>query len=550
MSDEVVQVGPAPVPDSATEHMVAMRDGIRLATDVYLSPDQTTAETVLIRLPYDKDSRYVFMAEVAEHFTSQGYVVVVQDVRGKFRSEGATIGFVGEAADGYDTIEWITHQPWSNGVVGMFGDSYYGYTQWAAVSARHPALRAIVPRVTSADLGGRRPETGVTDVPWMVHADYVSRHWVDHHTYEYEQDYSLRPVTAIFEDAFQRIGARSAFYDLTVPEYVVGELHPYGHPLDAPAVPVLHVVGWFDNLLIPSMRDYMALSRRPDWAATQYLSADSVDHENYHLDLAPVADADDHLLSNEALDRMLRLYVTPALRFFDVFLKGLAGPETLPKVAWHLGHVGYQTSTSWPPPEARPQTLMLSGLDRSQSGYGRLGDKPAPEEEQGTWTHDPRDLIPSSVPNSFAFLHEYPDERVFLTRDDVVTFVAEPQPDPLDIAGPVDLRITVTSTAPSTDVFAKLFDVHPDGSARMIVRGQSTIHEAHEGVPVTISLGHAGYRVRAGHRLALAVFSSDYPEFVPHPGTKENRWTTTALQASTQSLHAGGAIDLWLLPSE
>jgi putative CocE/NonD family hydrolase len=432
----------------------------------------------------------------------------------------------------------------------MFGDSYYGYTQWAAVSARHPALKAIVPRVTSADLAGAPQASGVTDVPWMVLADYLSHYWVDHDIYEYEQNYSLRPLTAVFEDAFERVGARSSFFDLTVPEHRVGELHPDGHPFDAPAVPVLHVVGWFDNLLIPSMRDYVALSQRPDWAATQYLSADSVDHENYHLELAPVADADDHLQSDEALARMLQLYVTPALEFFDVFLKGLAGPESLPRVAWHLGHVGYRTSASWPPPEARTQTLRLSELGRSSAGAGVLGDNHAPDLDRATWAYDPAELVPSSVPNSFAFLHEYPDERDLFERPDVVTFRSAPRDEPLDLAGPVDLTVTISSTAPSTDVFAKLFDIHPDGSATMIVRGQATLHEALEPTPISISLGHTGYRVRTRHRLALAVFSSDFPEFVPHPGTGENRWTATAVEVSTQTIHPGGALDLWVLPSD
>jgi putative CocE/NonD family hydrolase len=135
-----------------------------------------------------------------------------------------------------------------------------------------------------------------------------------------------------------------------------------------------------------------------------------------------------------------------------------------------------------------------------------------------------------------------------LERGDVVTFWGEAREDPLDLAGPVDLSITVTSTAPSTDVFAKLFDIHPDGSARMILRGQGTIHEAQDETPVTIPLGHTGYRVRARHRLALAVFSSDFPEFVPHPGTHENRWTATATEVSTQTIHPGGELSLWVLP--
>lgn len=550
MSDEVIRVEAEPVPDIATEHLVPMRDGVRLATDVYLPAGGSPTEAVLVRLPYDKDSRYVFFDRVAPRFTDRGYAVVVQDVRGKFRSEGPTVGFVGEASDGYDTIEWITHQPWSNGVVGMFGDSYYGFTQWAAVSAAHPALRAIVPRVTSADLVAEIPGHGVTDVPWMVMADYVSHYWVDHDIYAYEPDVSRRPLTAIYDEGFERLGRRSALFDLTIPDHHLGPLHPDRHPFDAPAVPVLHVVGWFDNLLIPSMRDYVALSQRPDWAATQYLSADSVDHENYHLALAPVAEDDDHLLDEGALARMLELYVTPAVEFFDVFLKGLASSESLPKVAWHLGHVGYRTSPSWPPPEARPHTLHLAGLEEAGSATGRLAATAGRNDEEARWTHDPDDLVPSSVPDSFAFLRDYPDERDLLTREDVLAFCSEPLTAPLDLAGPVDLTVTVTSTAASTDVFAKLLDVDPEGATRMVVRGQATLHDVRQGSPATVSLGHTGYRFGTGHRLALAVFSSDFPEFVPHPGTEENRWTATAVQVSTQTLHPGGALALWVVPAD
>jgi uncharacterized protein len=143
-----------PVPATATQYMVRMRDGIRLATDVYLPDDGDATEAVLVRLPYGKNSRYVFFKWICEIFTKRGYAMVVQDVRGKFRTEGQTLGFITEANDGYDTIDWIVSQPWSNGIVGMFGDSYYGFTQWAAVSSGHRALRAIAPRVTSAELFG------------------------------------------------------------------------------------------------------------------------------------------------------------------------------------------------------------------------------------------------------------------------------------------------------------------------------------------------------------------------------------------------------------
>ena len=159
MAVSVDILGPAPVDPIATQHMVPMRDGVELATDVYLPEGAGPFPAVLVRLPYDKNGRYCWMPFIARHFIARGYAFLPQDVRGKFRSGGDPLAFVNEVPDGYDTIEWITSQPWCNGDVGMWGDSYYGFTQWAAVASGHPALKAIVPRVTIVDidsLAGRR----------------------------------------------------------------------------------------------------------------------------------------------------------------------------------------------------------------------------------------------------------------------------------------------------------------------------------------------------------------------------------------------------------
>ncbi len=148
-----------PVDPRASEYMVRMRDGVKLATDVYLpEPDCGPGPTILIRLPYDKNGDYTYIPDISAYFAAHGYRVAAQDVRGKFRSEGETILWVNEAYDGYDTLDWIVNQPWSDGVVGMWGDSYYGFTQLAAASTAHPALRAIAPRVTGTRLGDL-PET-------------------------------------------------------------------------------------------------------------------------------------------------------------------------------------------------------------------------------------------------------------------------------------------------------------------------------------------------------------------------------------------------------
>lgn len=537
MPDDFERVTEEPVPETATQYMVRMRDGIRLATDVYLPEDGQPAEAVLVRLPYDKNSRYVFFRWVAEIFNRRGYAMVVQDVRGKFRSEGETLGFVGEANDGYDTIEWIIAQPWSNGIVGMFGDSYYGFTQWAAVSSGHPALRAIVPRVTSAELLGKRHAEGtVQDVPWLVHADYVSHYWADNHIYARELNWNLRPLTKVFEDLFATIGVRSAAYDVSVPHFVPLPIYPDGHPFDASPVPVLHAVGWFDNLSIVAMRDYVALSRKPGWAAAQYLTADSTDHENYHLGHAPIADENDHGINDEALSRMLVLYTEPALDFFDVFLKGTRDASSLPRVSWHLGHEGYHTSPSWPPPGAREQRLYLTGAAEAAATDGMLSAAAPGEEQAGEWVYDPENLIASSVPNSFAFLHEYPDESATARRPDVLSFVTEPTTAPVDLAGPVDLLVAVSSTASSTYLFAKLLDEAPDGSARLIVRGQGELSDVSGNTRARIEMGHTGYRLRPGHRFRLNIASSDFPEFMRHPGTDEDPWLTTETKPTTQRL--------------
>ncbi|MGW0535126.1 CocE/NonD family hydrolase [Streptomyces sp. NPDC003032] len=542
MSLVVRRVTPEPVPRHARQHMVRMRDGVLLATDVYGADTATgPSPTVLVRLPYDKNSRYVFFERAAERFTARGYVVVVQDVRGKFRSQGRTLAWTGEVDDGYDTIEWVTRQPWSDGVVGMFGDSYYGFTQWSAVSSQHPALRAIVPRVTCVNNGPgvASYDAGAGPQPlWLEGADYQAHVWVDNDSYEYEADLTKRPLIAAYEEAFEALRKRSAGFDL-----VVGgiRLAPYSgpHPYDARPVPVLHCVGWFDNLGTAHMRDYTELARRPGWAAVQYLNADTTDHENYSLEDAPVSPATDHAVDDAALERMLDSYTGPALEFFDVFLKGTAPPESLPRVRWKLGHVGWRTSATWPPPGTRHSELHL-GDPESATGPvpgGRLAARPAADaEEYVEWRYDPDNLVPSATADTFLRLRDHPDERPTADRDDVLVFTGPASDIPLDLVGPVHARLYVESTAPTFDVFVRLLDLAPDGTARLIVRGCVQADAPGE---VRVDLGHTGYRVRPGHRLALAVAGSDFPNHLPNSGSLENPWLTTAPKASLQKLRTG-----------
>lgn len=529
---------PDPVPDCATQYMVRMRDGVRLATDVYL-PTVTPAPTVLVRLPYDKNSRYVFMEHIARRLTARGYALVVQDVRGKYRSEGNPIGPLSEVRDGFDTIDWVSKQVWCTGDVGTFGDSYYGFTQWAALTAEHPAHKAMVPRVTSMNL----PQFSdvrhgdVIDVPWLAFAQYVAHCWTGAYMHTEPIDFSIAPLSAAFERFFSEVGERSLWFDLMIPHDIPVPVYGEGHPLQSRPIPTLHCVGWFDNLATLSMRDYMAF--RADASARPYhfLYANSCDHENYHLSLVPIQPDDDHDSNNEALERMLDVYVGPAIDFFDVFLAKKAPADAVPPVRWDLGHVGFRESDTWPPADSRVEHMFLTGLKHAAASGGSLSlERPAAPEE-GEWVYDPADLAMSTVQDSFAFLYEYPDESSLASRSDVLTFESEPLAAPLDLAGPIDLYVRVSSTSPTTDIYAKLCDRGPDGTVRQIVRGQGVLLVPGAPELSRIEMGHTGYRVRPGHRLHLQVMSSDYPEFPPNSGTDADRWTAAERVGSRQTMH-------------
>jgi putative CocE/NonD family hydrolase len=522
--------------------MVPMRDGIRLATDVYLPDGHKRAPAVLVRLPYDKSGRYTFMPQLALHFNERGYAFVAQDVRGKFRSEGETVPFVSEVEDGYDTLEWVAAQPWCDGRIGMWGDSYYGYTQWAAVASGHPALKAIVPRVTATDFQVANWWGDSTVL--LYAAQYLAECWLDNLMYHLHIDWNVRPIAGIFDEAFAAIGRRSAYCDLMIKLPGPRDLGRFTgrHPFDALKIPVLNSVGWFDNVAPYSFADYERLTRQKELRGLQYLVGDAVDHEMYHLRHAPIGEQDDHAANESALARLLPEWVAPGLDFFDVFLKGKAGTTAPPRARWFLGNVGWRTATAWPPPESQELRLYLGSPEQATKGVegGTLLPVPDRTMAEARWAHDPSDLVPSTSADPFALLHDWDDERAVQERDDVLTFTSEPVDEPLDLAGPVDVCLQVRSTCSSMHVYVKLCDVFPDGAARMLVRGESLVAEKDYGRPVELRLSHTGYRVLPGHRLRLSIASSDFPLYLWHPGTDEDPWLATKGVPNQQTLATGG----------
>lgn len=532
----IVHVGPAPVSPLASPASVRMRDGVHLAADVYLpGGDASPGDTILIRLPYDKSGAYTFIPLIAEHFMSRGYRVVAQDVRGKFRSEGEALLFVNEADDGYDTLDWIANQPWSNGRVAMWGDSYYGYTQWAAVSTGHPALKAIAPRVTGTQLGEpvrRDPESRTSGVEWAITYLYPLTYFHSRDAYFWELDHDRRPFSAQVEEVLAELGARSISYDQWYPRPVHLRRFRAGGPFDARPVPTLHTIGWWDNCAPLSWADVAEIAQRPAWEHNHFLRIESMDHESFYLD-DPEADRVEER-SDDQIRAQLPRMLDPALAFFEVFVRGRGAAADIPRVAWNLaGTAGMRTSDTWPPAGAETCTLAATAS-------GGLATEAPDAVTQVTWAHDPADLVPSSAPNAFAFLLDRPDEAPLGARADVLTFTTEPFARRVDFAGPVTVRAGIHSDGPVMDFFVRLLDVAPDGAALRIARGQVQLQDATEPAVVTVDLGQLGYRVEAGHRLRLHVCSSDYPEFIPQPGTGAEPWSAVETRPNRQSVTLGG----------
>lgn len=524
----------------AEQATVEMRDGVDLATDVYLT-DTKTAPVVLVRLPYDKSGAFSFMPQIAEHVTTRGYHFVAQDVRGKVRSEGRTFAFTAEVNDGYDTLGWIESQTWCDGSVVMFGESYYGFTQWAAAASGHPALKAIAPRLTTTEIG--------TD--WMYHQGvfcletmygWAAETWIDNPMYElpHDHDWIHRPIDEVIPAL--HAGKRSASADVwrTMSpddpfwwQGIFGEVDPREL-----RIPALHIGGWWDVFRRGQLRDYVSAVR--SGAPGQHLRFEAIDHySDVYLPDGTTVTAE-FADSAPQLALLFSRYLDPALEFFDYYVRGLGAVP--PNVVWHLANEGAHESEAWPPKGIQTLRWFLGASEVAASGPagGTLLPDPEPEQSMLTWMHDASDPVPALIDDVWRPLLGLPDEREVESRSDVMTFTSEICSGALDLAGPISVSLFVQAKSPSTHVMAKLVDVAPDGTARRITEGACFVSNALAGEEVTLDLSDMGYRVQVGHRLRLELATSEFPRYLLHPGTAEDPWLAQDGYPVEQQVRIGG----------
>lgn len=528
----------------AVEHMIRTRDGVDLATDIYVpnGDDSKKYSAILSRTCYDKSSTYTGLKYEAETFNSRGFVFVAQDVRGKFRSTGQTEPYEHDVNDAYDTVEWISRQPWSNGKVGAVGASYYGFTCWATVACGHPCVQAAIPQVTGIEMGGTHIAPNINNtVPSVISLNDILQIWTDNKGYLAEIDYtkSIEEIVSDWEKAVGPSWAASKFLESCKKS---SWYNPYGsrHPYHNTNIPILHWQSWYDPGLCPlGMQDWRHFRSLPGSRGLHYLRAASEDHSTFHLEDVGKGSEASAYFAEEAIRRKQREDYTEMADFFDEHLNGAKPPTARPHARWHVGHLGWQETEEYPPSGTKNVKYYLKAA--SGQPINALSIQNADESSLITWIHDPENPVPSThdIESVWYLLMAYPDEREQASRPDVVTFRTEPLVEDFVFIGQPVLRLQLTYPANTTNLFVKLQDILPDGTTRPI-SSSATVVQKRAGSTVRILLGDNAYRFQPGHCIQLQISASNYPHALPHPGNDENPYYATNRVKAEHSFVVGG----------
>lgn len=487
-----------------------MRDGTRLMADVYIPASLGPVPTIVIRQPYGRRTASMGFETTARFFAGKGYACLVQDVRGKFSSEGEFEPGANEVSDGYDTIDWVVDQDWCNGSVGMWGESYYGFTAYAAAISGHPALACIAP----GDIGVDRRATWVRQGAFLLN---TTGYWaLAMDAPEYADLAGVDPYHLPLIDLPSTVNLEGRFYrtllaQIDNPDW--WEHHSLAHRLNEVRIPVLCWGGWYDNYIGAQLSDYRQLmSSHPD-------------PQNVHLFIGPW----DHEGSAGRTDRAV-CHTVPDTnayrwdtyqRFFDRYLMGTdnAFGSDGTVCVFTIGSNSWRHLQSWPPPDVAQTPVYL------REGYALSFDAPQRAAEPAEYSYDPSDPVPETVGRCcWELCTALSDRRWLDKRDDILRYVSAPLPRDLELAGPITAELYASTSAVDTDFTVTLCDVFSDGTVNTIQDGiiraryrdglsEPKLVEPGRIYRYVIDLSETNYVVPQGHRLRVDVSSSNFDRY-------------------------------------
>ncbi len=521
-----------------------MRDGVELVSDLWLPGEDGQYPTVLVRTPYLKaKARWMTLGHA---FARNGYAFIVQDARGRGDSEGEFDFFFADAEDGYDTIEWITRQSWSNGRIGMMGGSYRATVQWLAEREGAP-LTCIFPQAPAARYFDEIPYTGgAFRMEWALGwingtsgriGQNESATLTDHdavfaHRPLISMDSVMGRVMPLYRD-FLRHSTEDAYWDRILFD-----------DADFPGmdVPALTVTGWYDADQPGAFHYWRGMRTHSPGADRQYLLAGPWDHGETRTGGTPQIGELARPGSVMDIDGL-------AMEWFDWCLKGDGDGEfDLPRARVYLtGANQWMDFDEYPPREVADRSLYLhsGGNANSAIGDGTLSWDAPGEEPPDRFTFDPHHPVPSEPAGDGA------DQRAVQRRDDVLVYTSDVLEEPLTVLGKVFVIVHAATDARDTDFTAKLTDVYPDGRAIKlgvnpagVIRARYRLGRDRE-VPIEpetplryeIELFDLGHTFLAGHRVRIEVSSSASPFVNPNQNTGNPVATDTEWRIAQQTVY-------------
>jgi putative CocE/NonD family hydrolase len=538
---------------------VPMRDGVRLATDLYLPTAPGPHPAIVVRTPYTKREAKL----VAEFFARYGYAVAVQDTRGRHKSEGQFYPFRHEQNDGLDFTKWVKRQPWCNGRIGGFGGSYLGFVQWA-MAAGNSDLASISPTFITANLYNGIYQGGAFGKQTFLHWSLSSygRYGDGRGAANVQRGYRHFPLIEADDAALRDIDFYDDWVSHPEPDSYWRDMSA-DHRFSEISAPAFLVAGWYDFFRDAQIRDFQSLRSNGSEAARSKskILIGPWSHSFFNANLK------NYGIRQGRLELLPFEFVKESKAWLDYSLKGASnGWDSRPAVrAYVLGENTWREAEEWPPREVSYRSFYLhsGGKARTLYGDGALSpEPPAKEEPADSFVFDPSNPVPSvGGSHGDQWTSGPADQREVEKREDVLVFSSEPLKEPLLVMGPVKARLFASSSAPDTDFTAKLVDVFEDGRALILCEGviRTRYREGLErpklmqpGVvyPLEIEMGNTSVRFRAGHRIRLEISSSNSPRYDVNPNTGRPIATErNPVQATQTILHNETAPSALVLPA-
>jgi putative CocE/NonD family hydrolase len=549
------------------------RDGVTLRADIYRPAGEGPFYVLLVRTPYDKTNFATFGPKGVAH----GFMVVAQDVRGRYESEGEWYPFKHETEDGYDAVEWAAALPHANGKVGMFSGSYVGATQMLAAIGKPPHLAGICPIVTASNYHENWTYQGGAFEQWFNESWTSSL--AQNTAFRQNDKRDLTPANnALIGDSVLPLSQYPLFNlgNAKDDAALTAQLAPYfldwlAHPTyddywrkwsieenyQNIQVPALTIAAWYDIFLEGSLRNYIGLrdhAANPAARANQRLVVAIGGHSGSgrkigEVDFGPNAPFDENEIVLEWYDY---LFLGKQNQFADA---------AHPVIVFTMGKNEWRSLSAWPPPEAKPTPYYLhaSGSANGPSGSGALYTHRSimfRSESRDHFTYDPANPVPTvGGPLCCDAVHLVPgprDQKEVEARPDVLIYSTQPLDKDIEVTGPVTLELYASSTAVDTDFTAKLVDVGPDGFARNVTEGilRASFRDSNtKPTPIvpgkiyklTIDMAATSNVFLKGHKIRLEISSSNFPRFDRNLNTGKSAAESADYIKATQTIYHDSA---------